>query len=165
MPSDLEKVGNALEPITKGDLIHIEDLGEAVHTAEGVIAAMKDKLKEVEQEYKEQMIRIIKEKGPFQLGSFKYVIGTKKTDRQGNPIAILNAISDATGGDFEKIVGCLKSSAFKPGESKRILKESAATQIEEDEEFTIDIKSLFWVEEDDDLKRTELKKINTTFLK
>lgn len=162
MHSDLEKMGNTLEPIG-GGLIHINNLEKAVHSAEGIISAMKDKLKEVEQEYKEQMIRIITEFGPFQLGAFKYVLGTKKADRQGNPIAILNALSDATGGDFEKIVGCLKSSAFKPGESKRILKEAEAA-IDEGEEFTIDIKTLFWVEEDEDLKRTELKKINTTFL-
>ena len=106
------------------------------------------------------MERILKAHGPFQLGAFKYVLATKKTARQAKPIEILNALSDATAGDFKKIVGCLASSSFKPGESKRILKEAIA----DPDEFQIDIDSLFWDEEKEGVKCTEVKKINTTFL-
>lgn len=160
MYSELENMGNTLEVIVPSSY-DIAELESAVRSAEGIISVMKDRLKEVEQEYKDQMKRILIDHGPFQLGAFKYVLATKKTARQAKPIEILNALSDATGGDFEKIVGCLKSSAFKPGESKRIFNEAAT----DPDEFQIDVQSLFWDEESDDVKRTELKKINTTFLK
>ena len=142
----LERIANPLEAITAGSTI--DELDEAVSHANGVIAGLKDMLKECQQEYESQLLQIIEERGPFQLGNIKYVKGVKKTNKQAKPIEILNALSDATGGDFEAIVGCLASSCFKAGASKKILGDT----------------DLFWSEESDTVKTSVLKKINTAFL-
>ena len=145
--SDLERIVNPLETIGIGSTI--DELDEAVSHARGVLAKMKDVLKTCTEAYEEQLLQIIDERGPFQLGEIKYVKGVKKTNKQAKPLDILNALSDKTGGDFEAIVGCLSSNAFKAGASKKILGKAS---------------ELFWSEEIDALKTSVLKVINTKFL-
>jgi hypothetical protein len=143
----LERIANPLEAITA--LSSIDELDEAVSHANGVIAGIKDMLEKCKAEYEMQLLQIIEERGAFQLGSVKYYKGVNKSNKQAPPLEILNALSDATGGDFEKIVGCLSSSAFKAGASKKILGKDS---------------ELFWSVNSDTVKTSVLKKIDTRFL-
>jgi hypothetical protein len=145
--TNLERIACPLEAIT--GVSTIDELDQAVSNGLGIIAKMKDILKDCQEEFDMQVLQIIAERGPFQLRETKFVAGVKKSPKQAPPIDILNALSDATGGDFEKIVGCLASSAFKSGASKQILGKDS---------------KLFWSVETDALKKTVLKKLNTHFI-
>ncbi|MCJ8300521.1 MAG: hypothetical protein MJK13_16520 [Pseudomonadales bacterium] len=147
--SDLSlfKLGEALEVLDENS--SIEELQEAVAVSDGIIAKVKDLLDTLKTERDEQLLRIVDARGPFQIGDTKYYRGVDKNQRHSSPVEILNALSEATEGDFYAICGCLSSNAWKAGACKEILgKESP----------------LFWYEESDKLKESKLMKVNTIFV-
>ena len=145
--SDLERIVCPLEIITA--ISTIDDVDGAVSNARGILAKMKDYVKTCETAYKEQMLEIIRERGPFVLAGTKYYEGVKKTQRMADNADILLAVSKASDKDPQKIINCLKKGAWKAGECKKLLGKSTP---------------LFWSETDPELKVTELKAVSTMFL-
>ena len=76
-----------VQPLEIEEAEEIDELDEAVSHARGVLAKMKDYLKTCETAYKEQMLEIIRERGPFVLGGTKYYEGVKKTQRQADNLS------------------------------------------------------------------------------
>lgn len=145
--SDLERIVNPLETIGIGSTI--DELDEAVSHARGVLAKMKDYLKSCEAAYKEQMLEIVRQRGPFVLGGTKYYEGVKKTQRMADNKDILIAVSKAADKDPQKIIDCLKKGAWKAGACKKLIGKDT---------------KLFWSETDPELKITELKQVSTKFI-
>ena len=145
--SELERIVNPLETITIGT--DIEALDEAVSNARGILAKMQEYVKTCEAAYKEQMLEIIRERGPFVLGGTTYYEGVKKTQRMADNADILMAVSKASDKDPQKIINCLKKGAWKAGECKKLLGKDTP---------------LFWSEENPELKVSELKSVDTKFI-
>jgi len=147
MTNELQRLGDALEVVDSTS--SIEEIRHAIDISDGIIAQVKELLETLKQERDEHILRIVDEKGPFQIGHIKYYRGVDKRQRSGDPVDILNALSKATGGDFGAICDCLSSNAWKAGQCKKVLGKDT---------------ELFWYEESDKLKESKLKSVNTKFL-
>ncbi len=143
----LERLANPMEAITKTS--HPDDLFEAVTNARGIIAKVKDIVKELEEEFQNQMLAIIDERGPCQLGNDKYVRGVKKSAKQADAMVILKDLLKATNGNTEAIANCIASAGFKKSQVEKILGDNCPH---------------FWSVETDALKKSVLKKYNVAFL-
>ena len=146
----LERLANPLEAIDKTS--HPDDLFAAVTNARGIIAKVDDILKELKGEFESQMLAIIDERGPCQLGNDKYVKGVKKSAKQAQAMNILTDLLKATKGDKDNvstIANCIASAGFKKGEVEKILGDKCPH---------------FWSVETDTLKKSVLKVYNVKFL-
>ena len=146
----LERLANPMEAISKTS--HPDELFEAVSNARGIIAKVKDIVKELEGEFENQMLSIIDDRGPCQLGNDKYVRGVKKSAKQAQAMIILTDLLKATKGSKDNvtsIANCIASAGFKKGEVEKILGDKCPH---------------FWSVETDALKKSVLKKYNVAFL-
>lgn len=119
MSNELMTLGNALEALDSSSTP--EELAEGIQVAENVIGAFYGRYKELRAEFEEQLTRILKEVPEITAGGQLYYLGKKKTTRQKPNFDVMCAILDAAQGDTEKIVDCLKASAFKPGTTRKLL--------------------------------------------
>ncbi len=79
------------------------------------LAFCKASIKEWEGRIDAALFAYIEANGPQQVGPIKYYIGTAKTTKCRNVGKALEALLQATGGDFDEVVACLSSGAIKYG--------------------------------------------------
>lgn len=139
---------------------------EAVQMAWTILRALKEFVRDNEERLKKRTILYIKANGAFMIGDERFYVGaekeTKCIDVKGATMALLGAtgeIIDPASGevlDFERLVDCLSSNAFKPATAVKALGAASA--------------NFFETKMKDKLKRdgkewSELQSINTRFLK
>lgn len=82
-------------------------------------------LGEVHREMREHVeaaaVKFIEAHGAFEDGPKRYYVGTNKTTKCLNVRATIEAILQASGGDFDVLVDCLSSNALKHGASRKVL--------------------------------------------
>lgn len=121
-----------------------------------MIEAAKKRIAEIEADMKRQLIEWIEANGPLVINETKYYVGDRKDTKCVDVPATVQALLEATGGDFGKVCECLASQPVKHGASKRVL---SADQYD----------ALFKVETVPVLKegvaQKQLQKVNTNFLR
>jgi hypothetical protein len=147
----------AIEPVTQ-----LEEL-QMTWT---LLDSLKRFCKEAEDKLKPRTIEWIKANGEFMIGDERYYVGqekeTKCIDVKGAAMALLGAtgeiVDPATGEvlDFDRLTDCMSSNAFKPATSVKALAGSA------DKFFRTEEKSKL---KRDNTERSELRKINTAFIR
>ncbi len=125
-----------------------DDFEIAVRTADNAIATQKQILDDLKNDRNMEIERIIKLTGPRNAGTTKFYMATKKKELQADPKDIVDAMT-GEGADFEKVCSCLKSKAFKPGASKKVLGDDT---------------NLFWTEEDDVLAEKKLVEVDSKWV-
>jgi len=113
----------------------------------------KRQLKECITFAEEQLIQYIKDNGEIQFNEdVKLVVGTKKTDKQGDTIEIAKRVFDAMGVTVKDenmlfaFCDCLRSQPFKPATTRDAIGDNG---------------ELFWKEE---TSKIEIKKIDKRFI-
>ena len=89
---------------------------EVLKRLQEATAGLKDRLYAAAKKY-------IEEHGDIRDGDRHIYLAPNKTIKSRNNRDTMAALLEVTGGDVERIVECLASDAFKPGESKKALGE------------------------------------------
>lgn len=109
----------------------IDTIESGIATQEQVLTALEfvKRLGEVQRELKERVnkaaISYIQAHGPIEDGTRKFYVGPNKTTKCKDLRGTVAAVLDAAGGDVDAMVDCLSTDAFKPGATKKLLKDRA----------------------------------------
>lgn len=159
--ADQEKNMNDMLLKTTYDAIDTVENGlasrEEVLNALNFMDALSEATRELKARLEAAAIKWIEANGELEFGDIRYYVGPNKTTKCLNLSGTLEALLTATGGDFEAVVRCLSTSAFKHGACREALPES-------------EYNALFKTEEVMDLKEGKpkgprLQKVNERFLK
>ena len=90
-------------------------------TALGLVARLKEIVKELSASAEAGAIAWIQANGEFQEGSVRYYVAANKTTKCPDQRAALEAVLEAGGGDLDKLAEMLASGAFKPGACRKFL--------------------------------------------
>jgi hypothetical protein len=70
------------------------------------------------------LIDYINATGPIEIGDLVYIVGTKKTTKCIDVAATIQAVLEATGGDFTQLCAVLSSQPVKYGAAREVLGEA-----------------------------------------
>lgn len=89
-------------------------------------AKFKEAAREVsERVNKAVLARLLPSNGELTMGPKKWYVGKEKTVKCRNVRSAVEALMQATGGDYDRFVECLSSNAFKPAATMKALGENA----------------------------------------
>ena len=92
---------------------------ERFEETRGVLDALKDRIRELDETWKAAALARCIEHGEMVLmGHRKFYAGVEKETKCVNVRGAIEGIYEATGGDFDVLVGCLSVNALKPGATK-----------------------------------------------
>lgn len=102
---------------------------EAVAELLNTIQVLKREIRRVDDLFENIFIEWIQANGDLQIGDVRYYVGTPKDTKCINVPATLAALLEATGGDFDRVCGCLSSNAIKHGAAKKVLPEDEFSKL------------------------------------
>lgn len=114
--ASLSRLENAIERLTAPNAT-AEDFLTALDTE----AALKAIVREYGDRLKEAAIEYINKHGPVETVTTRFYVGNKRTTRCRDTERAVRAILEATGGDFDRMMGCLASQPLKHGECRSVL--------------------------------------------
>lgn len=129
----------------------VDDVAEAL----ALLAGMKERIKDLEAELEERMVDYVSDHGSITIGETRYWVGPRKTTRCVNVPGAIQALLEATGGDFETFCTFLSSQPLKHGACREPLGEQWPFYFQTQEELELKTGQ--------PLKR--LQKADTRFLK
>ena len=113
-------------------------------TAMNFAARLREVAKELSAQVEQGVIKLIKVKGPIIDGSIKYYVGVAKTTKCVSVRDTLEAVLEASSGDYDAVVSCLSANAWKHGQCGKLLSPDQYAK-------------LFVVSEDDELREGKAK--------
>ncbi len=122
--------------------IHEALTQEQVITIMDQMACMAASIKEVQASHNAALLEWIQANGSFEFGGKTYIAGKKKSTRCTNDAACLEAIMEATGGDWEAFKAALKSQPVKPGAAKGLLGDDWDNHFEVTTEDKLEVKAI-----------------------
>jgi hypothetical protein len=138
--------------LTIGENATVEQVQEAITRVDwfmGMAREMKAKLEQA-------LIEYIEANGDITIGTVRYYVGHPKETKCVNVAGAVEALLQATGGDFEKVCECLSGSAVKPGATRKVLPEDVfAGLFETTEKVTLE----------EGKPKKAVQKIDTKYLK
>lgn len=90
-------------------------------TAMNFAARLRELTKELSAQVEAGVIAWIKRNGPIIDGTVKHYVGVAKTTKCVSVRDTLEAVLEASGGDYDAVVACLASSAWKHGACAKLL--------------------------------------------
>lgn len=147
-----DRVSSAIRALN-GDLATVDDALAALT----FIARLKELTKQLNQQVEDGVIAFIQQHGPIEMGSVKYYTGPTKTTKCVNVKGAVEALMNATGGDFDAFCECLASGALKHGACSKVLSAETYNELFETKEVT-DLKTGV-------AKGDKLQRVDQRFLK
>lgn len=97
---------------------------EAVADVLNRVQVLTREIKRVKDLWEQIAIEWIQANGDLQIGDMRYYVGHPKTTKCNDIPATVEALMQATGGDFRAFCECLSAGAIKHGAAKKVLAES-----------------------------------------
>lgn len=118
------------------DILAINDEADAQHIARTIqrVEWLTGRARELDKLLKQALIEYLDQPGGPQeinIGDVRYYVGNKKTIKCRDNRRTVEALLNATGGDFEKFVECLSSNALKHGACRTVLGDEFDSHFEE----------------------------------
>lgn len=121
------------------------------------IARLKELTKQLNQQVEDGVIAFIQAHGDIEMGTVRWYVGPNKSTKCVNVKGAVEALMNATGGDFDAFCECLASGALKHGACSKVLSPETYNSLFETKEVT-DLKTGV-------AKGAKLQKIDKRFLK
>jgi hypothetical protein len=112
----LQRLENSIEFLARPNAT-IEDFLTAMDTEAGLKAIVR----EYSARLKDAAIEYVNNNGPVETETARYYVGTKRTTKCRDTTRAVEAVLQATGGDLDRLVGCLSSQPLKHGECEGVL--------------------------------------------
>lgn len=135
--------GSAILPTTTGPdgltlqslecrvkLVEIETSVDDLLTLDSNLSFMAGQIKSLRDELNKRMIEWINKHGPITIGTRTIYVGEDKTTKCKDVKAAMQALLEASDGDWDRVVQCLSANAIKHGAAKAVLEGDWDTHFE-----------------------------------
>ncbi len=111
---------------------------EEISSNMDMLAAMKSRIRDLERQFKEQLLEYIQTNGSVTIGTTRYYAGTEKETNCFDVAGAVEALMIACGGDLRLFCGLLAKGGIKPGAAKAMLPDSFHNYFVTEEKVTLE---------------------------